>query len=87
MQNHVERFRGTIRFSSPFDPPNGEWRFFFRDVFTMFLRWTKPIILSDGTASMSPRLMRRRVRGQWQYRELTEGELQYILAIENGTHC
>ena len=87
MQPEVARRRGEIGFPYFSRGAEGEWRFFFRDFFTMFLRWTTPITLLDGTPSMDSRLMRRRVRGRWQYRALTPKELRYILDIENGTHC
>lgn len=87
MQHHFERFDGRIQFGLPFTQPATEWRFFYRDFFSMFLRWSKPIILVDGTPSKEPRLMRRKLNGAWQYRSLTASELRYILGIENGTHC
>ena len=87
MQPESIRRRASIAFPYLSRPRDGEWRFFYRDFFTMFLRWTRPITLVDGTVSMDGRLMRRKVRGAWQYRALTAAELRYILDIENGTHC
>lgn len=87
MQPEFVRRQRTIAFPYLARQRDGEWRFFFRDFFTMFLRWSKPITLVDGTPSMDSRLMRRRVRGAWQYRALSAQELRYILDIENGTHC
>lgn len=87
MQREFGQFTGALRFGNPFSRVDGEWRFFYRDFFSMFLRWSKPILLADGTWSTAPRLMRRRVGGRWHYRELNAKELGYILAIENGTHC
>ena len=84
MQPDSIRHRGGISFPYLTRSADGEWRFFFRDFFTMFLRWTTPITLVDGTQSMDSRLMRRRVKGRSQYRCLTAQELRYI---ENGTHC
>ncbi len=87
MQRHFNRFDGSIQFALPFGRSASEWQFFYRDFFTMFLRWNRPIALTDGTQSFELRLMRRRVMGRWQYRALNERELHYILGIENGTHC
>lgn len=87
MQRQSDRFDGRIRFDYFPLARDGEWRFFYRDFFTMFLRWNQPIRLIDGSQTMEPRLMRRKVRGQWQYRCLSASELHYILSIENGTHC
>ena len=87
MQPEVARRRVRIAFPYFAGGADGEWRFFYRDFFTMFLRWTTPITLVDGTPSMDSRLMRRKVGGRWQYRVLTPRELRYILDIETGTHC
>ncbi len=87
MQQRPGRFVGTIEFRWPFMAREATWEFFYRDFFTMFLRWTRPIVLMDGTSCIDPRLMRRRVRGRWQYRRLDERELRYILDVKNGTHC
>lgn len=87
MQQHFGRFGQRIVIDLPFGRRDSEWRFFYRDFFSMFLRWTRPITLSDGTQSREPRLMRRKVGGRWQYRVLNDRELRYILSVENGTHC
>jgi hypothetical protein len=43
------------------------------------------IILIDGTAPTSLRVIRRRVGGEWHYRKLTRGEMQEELESDGLT--